>query len=128
MSRTTHSIMDTKNCCITSSSTLQMPVLCSGHPYNFQGGSYGEVRLYHEFRYNNQGDTERDPGMRFTRFLYHKNNLPSLTSSSPPLPSHLVDSEMLVIAPTPHSNWTITACTLPRTSLRLTDKSRFRNP
>ena len=57
--------------------------------------------------------------MRFTRFSYHKNNLPSLTSSppppsppSPPLPSYSVDSEMLVSAPTPHSNWTITACTL----------------
>lgn len=53
--------------------------------------------------------------MRFTRFSYHKNSLPSLTSSlppSPPLPSHSVDSEMLVSAPTPHSNWTITACTL----------------
>lgn len=93
-----------------------MPVLCSGRPRNFQGGSYGEVRLYHEFRYNNQGDTEGDPGMRFTRFSYHKNNQPSLTSSpppsSPPLPSHSVDSEMLVSATTPHSNWTITACTL----------------
>lgn len=91
-----------------------MPVLCSGRPRNFQGGSYGEVRLYHEFRYNNQGDTEGDPGMHFTRFSYHKNNLPSLTSSppSPPLPSHSVDSEMLVSATTPHSNWTITACTL----------------
>lgn len=31
---------------------------------------------------------------------------------SPPLPSYSVDSEMLVSAPTPHSNWTITACTL----------------
>lgn len=93
-----------------------MSVLCSGRPHNFQGGSYGEVRLYHEFRYNNQGDTEGDPGMRFTRFSYHKNNQPSLTSSpppsSPPLPSHSVDSEMLVSATTPHSNWTITACTL----------------
>lgn len=83
-----------------------MPVLCSGRPRNFQGGSYGEVRLYHEFRYNNQGETEGDPGRRFTRFSYHKNNQPSLTSypppSSPPLPSHSVDSEMLVTCKCPH--------------------------
>lgn len=35
-----------------------------------------------------------------------------LSLPPPPLPSHSVDSEMLVSAPTPHSNWTITACTL----------------
>ena len=39
-------------------------------------------------------------------------SLPPPPPPSPPLPSHSVDSEMLVSAPTPHSNWTITACTL----------------
>ena len=109
-----------------------MPVLCSGRPRNFQGGSYGEVRLYHEFRYNNQGDTEGDPGMRFTRFSYHKNNQPSLTSSPPPssspLPSHSVDSEMLVVPPPHTQTGQLQHVPLPRASLRLTDRSRFRNP
>ena len=36
----------------------------------------------------------------------------SLPLPPPSLPSYSVDSEMLVSAPTPHSNWTITACTL----------------
>ena len=81
-----------------------MAVLCSGRPRNFQGGSYGEVRLYHEFRYNNQGDTEGDPGMRFTRFSYYKNNLPSLTSSpSSPLPL----------------SWQWNACKCPHPTLKL---------
>ena len=39
-------------------------------------------------------------------------SLPLPPPPSPPLPSYSVDSEMLVSAPTPHSNWTITACTL----------------
>ena len=69
--------------------------------------------------------------MRFTRFSYHKNNLPSLTSSpplppSPPLPSYSVDSEMLVSAHTQTGQ--LQHVPLPRASLRLTDRSRFRNP
>lgn len=39
-------------------------------------------------------------------------SLPPPPPPSPLLPSYSVDSEMLVSAPTPHSNWTITACTL----------------